>query len=264
VIAWCDQDDVWMPEKLARCLHEFEQDSDVLLVEHSTQIGVGTNGGKPQVRGPLGKYRSRRRERRVLRRRSVYTPASLPLEIYSWGHSCVVSRRVLQVGDTLATIIPGIFGEFSGHDTWTLFLATAAGKVVLLPDVLVQYRQHVGQVAGKWYPPPRTLATRFAQSTARPQSTVLDDLEARSTRALFRAAVLTQLAALLDSEAGLGRDALDRAVLWRRHGGCARPTAGALAAAESIAGDGVSRPQHRESRLRESRARWPGLDAVRA
>jgi glycosyl transferase family 2 len=241
VIAWCDQDDVWMPEKVARCLHEFEQDPDVLLVEHSTQIGVGTNGGKPLVRGPLGKYRSRRREQRVLHRHSVYTPASLPLEIYSWGHSCVVSRRVLEVGDTLAAILPGIFEEFSGHDTWTLFLATAAGKVVLLPDVLVQYRQHAGQVAGKWYPPPRTLATRVAQSTARPESTVLDDLEARSTRALFRAAVLTQLAALIDSEAGLGRDAgvfraavaaqvvagrevglglgaFDRAALWRRHG----------------------------------------------
>lgn len=242
VIAWCDQDDVWMPEKLARCLQEFELDPDVLLVVHSTQIGVGTSGGKPRVAGPLGRYRSRRREQRILRRRSVYTPASLPLEVSSWGHSCVVSRHVLEIGDTLATTVPGIFGEFSGHDTWTVFLATASGKVVLLPDVLVQYRQHGTQVAGAGAAAaPPTLATRVAQSAARPQSTVLDRLEAYATRAFFRASVLAQLAVLLDSEAGLGRDAgsfraaldaqvaagrevgfgrgaFDRAAMWRRHG----------------------------------------------
>ena len=243
VIAWSDQDDVWMPAKLARCLHEFEQDPDVLFVEHSTQIGVGNNGGEPLVSGPLGKYWSRRRELRILRRHSVYTPASLPLELYSWGHSCVVSRRVLELGDTLATTIPGVFGQFSGHDTWTLTLATAAGKAVLLPDVLVQYRQHGSQRAGAYTAaaPPRSLATRVAQSAARRPSAVLDRLEAYATRAFFRASVLTQLAALLDSEAGLGRDAgafraavgaqvtagrdvefgrgaVDRAALWRRSG----------------------------------------------
>ena len=239
VIAWCDQDDVWMPEKLARCLQEFEQDPDVLLLVHSTQIGVGTSGGKPLVAGPLSKYRSWRRERRILRRRSVYTPASLPLEVSSWGHSCIVSRRVLEIGDTLATTLPGIFDEFSGHDTWTVFLATAAGKVVLLPDVLVQYRQHGTQVAGAVVAP--TLATRVARSATRPQSTVVDRLEAYATRAFFRASVLTQLAVVLDDAAGIGRDAgslraaleaqvvagrevgfgrgaLDRAAMWRRHG----------------------------------------------
>jgi glycosyl transferase family 2 len=239
VIAWCDQDDVWMPEKLARCLEEFELDPDVLLVVHSTQIGVGTSDRKPVVAGPLSRYRSRRRERRILRRRSVYSPAALPLEVSAWGHSCVVSRRVLEVGDTLSTALPGIFGQFSGHDTWAMFLATAAGKVVLLPDVLVQYRQHGTQVAGA--AARRTLATRVAQSAARPRSTVLDRLQAQATRAFFRASVLAQLAVLLDGEAGLGRDAgsfraaldaqvaaggavgfgygaFDRAAMWRRHG----------------------------------------------
>lgn len=242
VIAWSDQDDVWMPEKLARCLHPFEQDPDVLVVEHSTQIGVGANGRKTLVSGALGKYWSRRRELRILRRRSVYTPGALPLELYSWGHSCVVSRRVIELGDTLAEIVPGVFDQFSGHDTWTLILATAAGKTVLLPDVLVHYRQHGGQVAGAYRAgSPRSITTRVAQSAARRESVVVDRLEAHATRAFFRASVLTQLAALLDSEAGLGRDAaafraavqarvtserdigfgrgaFDRATLWRRYG----------------------------------------------
>ncbi len=243
LIAWADQDDVWMPEKLARCLREFEQDPDVLFVEHSTQIGMGSEGSVPLVSGPLGKYWSRRRELRILRRRSVYTPASLPLELYSWGHSCVVSRRVIELGDTLEATIPGVFGQFSGHDTWTLILATAAGRAVLLPEVLVHYRQHGTQVAGAYRAAnPRSLATRVADSATRRQSVVLDRLEAHATRAFFRASVLTQLAALLDSEAGLGRDAgefraavgarvtagrrdvgfgrgaVDRAAMWRRYG----------------------------------------------
>lgn len=243
IIAWSDQDDVWMPEKLARCVHEFEQDPSVLFVEHSTQIGLGTDGGERLVSGPLGKYWSRRRELRILRRSSVYTPASLPLELYSWGHSCLLSRRVLELADTLATTIPGVFDQFSGHDTWTLILATAAGKTVLLPDVLVQYRQHGEQVAGAYRAgaAQRSLATRVAQSAARDRSLVVARLEAHATRALFRASVLTQLAALLDGQAGLGRDAAafraalearvtggcdvgfgqgacDRAALWRSHG----------------------------------------------
>jgi len=241
VIAWSDQDDVWMPEKLAVCLHAFEQDPDVLFVEHSTQIGVGA-AGQHLVSGPLGKYWSRRRELRILRRRSVYTPAALPLEFYSWGHSCLVSRRVLELGDKLATTVPGVFEEFSGHDVWTLVLGTAAGKAVLLPDVLVQYRQHGEQVAGAYRArAPKSIGTRVAQSAALSQSAVVDRLEAHATRAFFRASVLTQLAALLDSEAGLGRDAaafraavedrvtsgrdvgfgrgaVDRAALWRRYG----------------------------------------------
>lgn len=239
VIAWSDQDDVWMPEKVARCLEAFRRDPDVLLVVHSTHVGARSDGAKARVAGPLGRYRTRRREERILRRRSLYAPAELPLEVNSWGHSCVVSRRVVELGDVLELHVPGAFAEFSGHDTWTLFLATAAGKAVLLPDVLIQYRQHQTQVAGAGVR--RTLATRVSESAARSQSTMLDALEAYATRAFFRSALLTRLAAVLADEAELGRDAhafraalmaqvaaggdagfgrgaVDRAALWRRHG----------------------------------------------
>jgi Glycosyl transferase family 2 len=239
VIAWSDQDDVWMPEKLALCVAEFEKYPDVLLVVHSAQIGDWVKRGKPFIVGPLVRYRSRRREERMLRRRSVYTSASIPLEISARGNAYVVSRRVLEVGDALAASLPGIFGEFSGHDTWVSFLATSIGRVVLLPDALVCYRQHGGQVSGSVAP--RPLATRVRNSASRPQSALLDGLHELTTRAFFRASVLAQLAVQLDAEAGFGagaglfraalgaqvaqqRDvgfgfgALDRAGLWRRHG----------------------------------------------
>jgi hypothetical protein len=216
VIAWSDQDDVWMPEKLARCVEEFEKDRDVLLVVHSRLIGDWARRGQPVIRGGLSGYQPRHEEEPTLRSHSVYTPASLPLEVAAPGYACVVSRRVLEIGDALAATFPGAFGEFSGHDTWTTFIAAAIGKVVLLPDVLVQYRQHGGQVAGA--PPPQTGATRIRKAAARSGSEVEDDLEARVARSLFRASLLAHLAAQLEAEAGSSRGAVQRGDMWRRHG----------------------------------------------
>jgi Glycosyl transferase family 2 len=208
VIAWSDQDDLWMPGKLARCLDEFEQDPDVLLVVHSRQIGDfvkpgWVRRGRPLVRG--------------VRRRKLHTPTSLPFWISAPGYACVVSRRVVEIGDTLATTVPGAIERFSGHDTWTSFLAGASGKVVLIPDVLVRYRQHHGQLAGA--PPPKSRATRAKTSAARSLSAIEVDLEAQVPSAIFRASLLAALAAQLDdAEAGSGRGALHRSEMWRRHG----------------------------------------------
>jgi hypothetical protein len=239
LIAWSDQDDVWMPEKVARCLEAFAAHPDVVLAVHSTQIGTRRRHGRPVVKGPLARYESRWREQRLLARHSIYGPDELPLEVSSWGHSCVVSRRVLEIGDALAAGLPGVFDEFSGHDTWTTFLSLAVGRVALLPDVLVQYRQHERQLAGA--PAPHALGARVKQSATRAGSTMVHDLEAGATRAFFRTSVLVALAAELDREAGFdrgaaafrasldaqvsdhrevgaGRGAQQRAEMWRRYG----------------------------------------------
>jgi hypothetical protein len=204
LIAWSDQDDTWAPEKLARCVEEFEKDREVLLVVHSRQVGDWVRPGWVRRGRPL---------MRGVRRREVYTPVSHPFWISAPGYACVVSRRVVEIGDALARTHPGVTDRFSGHDTWTTFLAAALGKVVLTPDVLVKYRQHQGQVAGA--PPPQTQAGRVRTSAARSQL----DLEPEVTRAFFRASLLADLAAQREAvEAGAGRGAVYRSDLWRRHG----------------------------------------------
>jgi hypothetical protein len=239
LIAWCDQDDVWMPGKLARCIQEFDREPEAVLVVHSLRIGVGEDRSQLAVSGPLDRYRSRRSEERLLRRCPTFSARTAPLELNARGNVCVLSKRVLEIGDGLEQALPGVFEEFSGHDTWTSFLAPAIGKVVLLPDVLIDYRQHETQVAGQ--EAHRTVSTRIAESATRPQSALLQRLETRCTRAFFRASILTQLAAKLDLEAGLaggaapfraslaervvlrreigfGRGASARAQMWQRHG----------------------------------------------
>ena len=144
LIAWCDQDDVWMPEKLDRCVAEFERDADVVVVVHSRQIGDRQRHGRPVLRG--GPHHG---ERSFERRRQVRTPRTLPL--LEWGvpgFAMVFERRVIEAADFLGVPIPESFGAPPDHDNWTMFVAGALGKTVFIPDVLVYYRQHETNVYG--------------------------------------------------------------------------------------------------------------------
>jgi|SRR5579862_376660 len=202
IIAWSDQDDVWMPEKLAMCAHELESDDDVLLVVHASRFGDWIRNGRPVVRAATGDWFGRFTARRI-RRRTVYSPTSLPLRTRFPGRSSLVSRRVLDTADTLAAKMPGIIDEFQGHhDIWIGFVAGAIGKVVILPDALVQYRQHDEQVTVHAAPPPRT-ADRAMASANRVGRSIEDDTHRRATHAFLRACVLTQLAAQLDGAVAL-------------------------------------------------------------
>jgi hypothetical protein len=204
LIAWSDQDDVWMPEKLAACARELESDDEVLLVVHASQFGEWTRHDRPVVRGATGDWFGRFTPRRV-RRRTVYTPTSLPLRTRFPGRSSLVSRRVLNVADALATRLPGIIDEFeSHHDLWIGFVAGAIGKVVILPDALVQYRVHDAQVTGR-AAPPKGPADRAKATANRLGQSIEHDANESATYGFFRASVLTQLAAQLDEAAGFDR-----------------------------------------------------------
>jgi Glycosyl transferase family 2 len=207
LIAWSDQDDVWMPEKLAVCARELESDDGVLLVTHASWFGEWMRHGRPVVRAATGDWFGRFTPRRV-RRRTVYTPTSLPLRTRFPGRSSLVSRRVLDVADALETRLPGIIDEFENHhDIWIGFVAGAIGNVVILPDALVQYRQHDEQVTGP--AAPRRGAADRAKATADRVGRSIEDgkdfTNSRATTLSLRASVLTQLAAQLDEAAGLDR-----------------------------------------------------------
>jgi glycosyltransferase involved in cell wall biosynthesis len=204
LIAWSDQDDVWMPGKLARCLEEFDGDPAVVMVVHGRQIGDLVRRGKPVVVGP--------------RRREVHTSASLPFNIGAKGNSAVVSKRVLEIGDAFARTHPGVFDRIQSHDTWAALLASGVGKIALIPDTLVQYRQHPDQLEGEEQAL-STQAEHIRSGLTRAQSEYRGDSERQASRAMFRAWFLGELAVYLDGiEPGSGRAALDRSNSWRRRG----------------------------------------------
>ncbi|HXH84393.1 MAG TPA: glycosyltransferase family 2 protein [Candidatus Tectomicrobia bacterium] len=136
IIALCDQDDVWRPDKLARIESAFETSPDALCVfsdaqivgEHLEPLGyrlwdsVGFDG-PPQQRMAAGGGVD------VLLRQNVVTGATLAL------------RSDLR--DLALPIPPGWV-----HDGWVGLLAAAVGVCLPLPEPLVRYRQHGRQQIG--------------------------------------------------------------------------------------------------------------------
>lgn len=130
-IAFCDQDDVWAPEKLQAALDSLTRAQACLYVhdahlidEEGRNIGAFRQGpGKPVVHKPL--------------------------ELGPWGvfygFSMVFRRGLLQLVDP--ALRGGHTFEFEGplsHDLWVYFLASSLGRVVVDDRPLAAYRQHRG------------------------------------------------------------------------------------------------------------------------
>lgn len=133
LIAFCDQDDVWLPGKVARCKVMFE-DPDVFLVAHGFDI-VDINLGSPMRAGPL--------EDRVFaageRRREPNAP----------GFTQVFRRELLEICDPrLRPLDPTKPTELLAHDQWVEFIADALGKSYFVCDNLALYRQHGSNLYG--------------------------------------------------------------------------------------------------------------------
>jgi glycosyltransferase involved in cell wall biosynthesis len=147
-IAFCDQDDVWKPEKLERCMAEFERQGDVTLVTHSAHV---------LEEGTQRRSRSYPRHRR----RSVTTPRSTPIMPTLPGFAMVASRLAF---DARRVVSDPSRAEFAwDHDDWTMTVASALGNVVFLPEQLVLYRQHDANV---WGAPALAVRERLKVSVA--------------------------------------------------------------------------------------------------
>jgi len=127
IIAFCDQDDKWMGNKLETCVKAFE-DPEVLLCVHSGELWYGT--------GRSGKYDPRFQKRRTFPALSAY-----PLQTHS-GYAMVIRKALLEITDNSVRPISHERGIPLGHDQWVWFLAAVFGSIVVLPDVLCFYRQH--------------------------------------------------------------------------------------------------------------------------
>jgi glycosyltransferase involved in cell wall biosynthesis len=136
LIAFCDQDDVWYPDKLATVVAEFD-DPSVLLAFHNADL-VDAYGNEYGTLLPVD------RAPRRIAARSRPTPWSNPLGLTIVFRSTLVRYNDLWV-DSKDLAFPG---HPAAHDQWFYFLATNLGTVVSLPQRLLGYRQHRGNVVG--------------------------------------------------------------------------------------------------------------------
>jgi len=128
LIAFSDQDDVWMNQKLRVC-SGFFRDPEVVLAAHSAETLMPS--------GERGRVFPDYPRTRVLSRASTD-----PL-VYPYGFVIMVRRN-------LVNIKPGTErpSKLLAHDQWFWLIGTSAGKVATLADRLTLYRQHEGNLYG--------------------------------------------------------------------------------------------------------------------
>lgn len=135
LIAFCDQDDVWLEDKLLRCVTLFE-DPRCRLVVHSAAV-------VSESLHPLGRNFPSMAALRAVRSSKIVPWFEPP------GFAMVFAADLLRMVDmfdrphncqTVGLVMP--------HDTFVSFLASAVGGLVPLAEPLVLYRQHGSSVSG--------------------------------------------------------------------------------------------------------------------
>jgi hypothetical protein len=133
LIAFCDQDDVWLPEKLARCEAILDSADGPSLVMHAATVVdqelIPTGTLHPDIRRPQRLW-----------------PRDYPTFVGGPGFAMCFERRLL---DYLRQppLPPETRLEY-GHDTLLVLLAGAEDGLFLLDEPLALYRRHGGNVSG--------------------------------------------------------------------------------------------------------------------
>jgi glycosyltransferase involved in cell wall biosynthesis len=128
-IAYCDQDDIWLPEKLAVVQAHLEKSRPTLLQHGYRMIdSAGDVISEPMTYEHLEK--------------------NAPW-VHSYGLNQVFHRSLLQFFD-LWELSRDHFhaNERMAHDQFVVFLSSLLGSTVTIKDVLLHYRQHGSNTIG--------------------------------------------------------------------------------------------------------------------
>lgn len=137
-IALCDQDDVWLPGKLARLEEEFRRRPRASLVFSDAE--VADESGRPTGRGLWESVGVRAGELERL-------GAGKGLGDLLSGATVTGATAALR-SDLRRLALPIPEGLPLIHDAWIALLAACAGEVVAVDERLVLYRRHAGQQVG--------------------------------------------------------------------------------------------------------------------
>lgn len=141
IIFLCDQDDIWMPEKIAECVSEFEKDADLGLICHGfldvdekNEIAETANS----VYGIVAQNMLEHAPCFNTEMERVYPQ----LLAKSW-HGCAMVFR-----NRLEDIYLPFPDEFQ-HDFWLFNFYAVSSNIKYLEKSLIRYRHHERNVMGK-------------------------------------------------------------------------------------------------------------------
>ena len=125
LFAYCDQDDVWLPEKLTVLQEAMEREQAVLAYSDVSAVD--------------DESKLLARSLRELRPRLTYLEGS-DLAPKLFFRNCVAGCAMLVNSNIAKRAIP--FPRQTVCDHWIALLAATEGTVAFVPDQLVRYRQH--------------------------------------------------------------------------------------------------------------------------
>lgn len=138
VVAFCDQDDLWSPEKLERCVREFSDEEVALIIHAARVVDVAGN--------PIDRlWPEIRRDQRLARGE---------LNAGQWVGMAMMFRRSVVDGVRAADRPSALFG----HDHWVAYLGSCRGVTRLIADPLADYRLHSDNACGIFEPATRSIA----------------------------------------------------------------------------------------------------------
>ncbi|HTI02375.1 MAG TPA: glycosyltransferase family 2 protein [Acidisoma sp.] len=129
LVAFCDQDDVWLPEKLAVSHARLEADDSLLAIHRLTTTS--------QTLEPQGTWTQ------GIEGDSVWAPLSLDPYINGWGNTMLFRRFLVdRIAYDGRPRQPESTDRPMSHDFWIYVLAAALGRISHIAEPLILYRQH--------------------------------------------------------------------------------------------------------------------------
>ena len=231
LIALCDQDDVWRPDKLAVAERAMDE-PDALLFFHGAWLidetdrraGQADIFSLPERTQPVSTY-------------SFFGP---------YGFSMVCHRSLLALSDLWRQSTDSNDPrERAPHDQWLFFLASVLGVVRCSQEPLTGYRQHGGNAVGPPAPPGLLPRLRRARRywLSNPETRFRDLAAAARDRADILAACAARLSGTPQQRASLGRERylelasrfeFARRTVWREARERARSASSAVEARGSL------------------------------
>ncbi|MCE2566123.1 glycosyltransferase [Komagataeibacter sp. FNDCF1] len=136
LISFCDQDDFWKPDNLAKVRDAFANDPDVMMVFHNARL-------VDERRRPISTFYA-----------TPPTPAvSRPLTLQPWSFSYGFMQTFRAVLRPASVYWPRMRDHYNpgkemGHDLYFFLVASGVGSIVYLDDELAEYRIHGGNTVG--------------------------------------------------------------------------------------------------------------------
>ncbi|TKH33102.1 glycosyl transferase [Paenibacillus polymyxa] len=153
--AFCDQDDVWMPNKLARAVAQLREKDESRPLMYCSATQMVSQNLEPLKVWPAD----------IPRPLSLYNAL---IENVCVGCTMVINKQTLQF---VKTRMPDTLDNIIMHDWWIYLCTAAFGEVVFDPEPSIWYRQHQNNVLGGstdgWIGKWRKRLSRFAKGKNR-------------------------------------------------------------------------------------------------